>query len=100
MFQIVCALALDVPEVLHKLDQLRDVPTNVQLSCEPWDHIHHADMDYGCLSSDHTVAYIHELLVASSSPDLDLALLLPPEERREVLSNYHNVILYYCVLLV
>ena len=38
MFQIVCALALDVPEVLHALEQLRGVPLNVQLSCKPWGH--------------------------------------------------------------
>ena len=35
MFQIVCALALDVPEVLHELGRLKGVPPNFQLSCEP-----------------------------------------------------------------
>ena len=36
MFQIVCVLALDVPEVLHELGRLKGVPQNVKLSCEPW----------------------------------------------------------------
>ena len=40
MFQIVCALALDVPEVLRELEQLRGIPPNVQLSCEPCRLVH------------------------------------------------------------
>ena len=52
MFQIICALALDVPEVLHELGRLKGVPPNVKLSCEPWGHMNHQDVDCGCLSSD------------------------------------------------
>ena len=52
MFQILCALVLDVMEVLQELELLRDVPLNVQLSCEPWGHLNHADIDCVCLSSD------------------------------------------------
>ena len=78
MFQIVCALALDVPEVLQELELLRGIPPNVQLSCELWGHLNHADIDCVCLSSDRTGAYIHELSVASSSPDSSLDTWLPP----------------------
>ena len=52
MFQIICALASDVPEVVHELGQLKGVPPNVKLSCEPWSHMNHKDVDCGCLSSD------------------------------------------------
>ena len=70
MFQIVCALALDVPEVLRELEQLQCVPPNVQLSCEPWGHMNHEDDDGICLSSDRTGAYFHELSVTLPSRDL------------------------------
>ena len=36
MFQIVCALALDVPSVLQDIESLNGVSPNVSLSCEPW----------------------------------------------------------------
>ena len=52
MFQIVCALALDVPEILHELEQLRGVSPNVLLLCEPWGYMQHAAKDCVCLSSD------------------------------------------------
>ena len=68
-FQIVCALALDVSEVLQELELLQGVPPNVQLSYEPWGHLNHVDIDCMCLSSDQTGAYVHKLMVASSSPD-------------------------------
>ena len=54
MFQIACALALDVPEVLH----------------ESWGHMNNQDVDCGCLSSDRTGAYVHGLTVASPLQDL------------------------------
>ena len=60
MFQITCALALDVPEVLHELERLQGVPPNVQLSCEPWGHMNHKGVDCGCLSSYRTGAYRDE----------------------------------------
>ena len=72
MLQIVCALALDMPEVLRELEQLHGVPPNVQLSCEPWRHMNHEDQDYICRLSDRTGAYIHELSVTVPSWDLVL----------------------------
>ena len=80
MFQIVCALALDLPEVLHELEQLRGVPANVQLSCEPWGHMNHEDHDCICLFSDQTGAYIHELSVTLPSRDLVSAELYHVQE--------------------
>ena len=66
MFQIVCALALEVPEVLLELRQLKGVPPNVNLSCEPCrGHMNHWDEDCKCLSSDRTGAYVHELTLAT-----------------------------------
>ena len=71
MFQIVCVLALGVPEVLQELELLRGVPPNVQLSCEPWGHLDHANIDCVCLSSDRMGTYVHKLSVASSYPGLE-----------------------------
>ena len=78
MFQIVCALALDVPEALQELELLRGVPPNSQSTCELWGHLNHADIDCVCLSSDQTGAYVHKLSVSSYSPDSSLVPLLPP----------------------
>ena len=74
MFQIVCALVL---EALQELELLRGVPYNVQLSCEPWGHLNHADIDCVCLSSDQTGAYVHDLTVAFSSLDSSFIPLQP-----------------------
>ena len=49
MFQIVCTLALEVPEVLLELGQLKGVPPSINLSCEPWGHMNHRDGDCECL---------------------------------------------------
>ena len=65
MFQVVCALALEVPEVLLKLRCLNGVSPNVVLTCEPWGHIDHCNKGGECLSSDSTGAYVHELSLAS-----------------------------------
>ena len=70
MFQIVCALTLEVPEVLLDLEQLKGVPPNIKLSCEPWGHMNHQDGDCECLSSDRTGAYVHELALATPLRDL------------------------------
>ena len=67
MFQIVCTLALDVPEVLLKIGQLNGVAPNVTLACEPWGHMNHDNGSCECLSSDQTGAYVHELSLATSS---------------------------------
>ena len=87
MLQIVCALALDVPEVLHELEQLRGISPNVQLFCEPWGHINHEDNDCVCLLSDCTGAYIHKLSVALPSQDLVSVPLLPPHAASARLSH-------------
>ena len=39
MFQIVSALALEVPAFLQNIEDLRGVSPDVQLSCEPWGHV-------------------------------------------------------------
>ena len=77
MFQIVCALVLDMLEALQELELLWGVPPNIQLSCEPWGHLNHADIDCVCLSSDRTCTYVHNLTVASSSPDSSFIPLQP-----------------------
>ena len=66
-----------VPEALQELELLRGVPPNIQLSCEPWDNLNHADIDCVCLSSDRTGTYVHKLTVASSSPDSSFIPLQP-----------------------
>ena len=70
MFQIVCALALEVPAVLLELRQLKGVSPNATIACEPWGHMNHDDGGCECLSSDRTGAYVHELVLAASSRDL------------------------------
>ena len=61
MFQIVSALALEVPAFLQNIDNLRGVSPDVHLSCEPWGHVNHSGGDCACLSSDRTGAYVHDL---------------------------------------
>ena len=61
MFQIVSALALEVPAFLQNIDNLRGVSPDVQLSCEPWGHVDHSGGDCEHLSPDCTGAYVHGL---------------------------------------
>ena len=61
MFQIVSALALEVPAFLQNIENLRGVSPDVQLSCEPWGHVDHSGGGCECLSSDSTGAYVHGL---------------------------------------
>ena len=56
MFQIVSALALEVPAFLQNIGKLRGVSPDVQLSCEPWGHADHSGGGCECLSSDRTGA--------------------------------------------
>ena len=70
MFQIVCALALEVSAVLLELGQLKGVSPNVTLACEPWRRMNHDDGGGECLSSDRTGAYVHEIVLVTSSRDL------------------------------
>ena len=65
MFQIVCALALEVPSVLRDIESLHGVSPNVILSCEPWGHTDHSGGDCECLSSDSTGTYVHDLSLAT-----------------------------------
>ena len=65
MFQVVCALDLEVPGVLLELRCLNGVSPNVVLACELWGHIDHCNEGCECLSSDHTGAYVHDLSLAS-----------------------------------
>ena len=61
MFQIVSALALEVPAFLQNIENLRGVAPDVQLSCEPWGHADHSGGGCGCLSSDRTGTDVHDL---------------------------------------
>ena len=61
MFQIILTLALEVPTFLQSIEGLRGMSPNVQLYCEPWGHADHSDVNCDCLSSDRTVAYVHDL---------------------------------------
>ena len=61
MFQIVSALALEVPAFLLNIGNVRGMSPDVQLSCEPWGHADHSGGGCGCLSSDRMGAYVHGL---------------------------------------
>ena len=52
MFQIVSALALEVPAFLRGIAGLRGMSPDVQLSCEPWGHMDHTGAGCECCSSD------------------------------------------------
>ena len=69
MFQIVCALVLEVPSVLLDLESLHGLSPNVILACEPWGHMDHDGEGCECLSSDSTGAYVHDLSLASCGRD-------------------------------
>ena len=69
MFQIVCALVLEVPSVLLDLESLHGLSPNVILACEPWGHMDHGGGGSECLSSDSTGAYVHDLSLASCVRD-------------------------------
>ena len=69
MFQIVCALALEVPSVLLDLESMHGLSPNVSLDCEPWGHMGHNGEGCGCLSSDSTGAYVHDLSLAAYERD-------------------------------
>ena len=60
MFQIVSALALEVPAFLQNIENLRGVSPDVQL-WGPWGHVDHSGGGCECLSSDRTGAYVHGL---------------------------------------
>ena len=57
MFQIISALALEVPTFLQNIERLRGVSPDVHLYCEPWGHVDHRDGHCGCLSSDRTAPH-------------------------------------------
>ena len=43
MFQIISALALEVPTFLQNIERLWGVSPDVHLYCEPWGHVDHRD---------------------------------------------------------
>ena len=77
MFQIVRALALEVPSVLQDIESLHGVSPNVNLSCESWGYTDHTGKDCACLSSDSTRAYVHDLSQATKEA-------LPVEEQEDL----------------
>ena len=58
-------MALELPLFLDALEDIRGISPDVQLDCEPWGHMDHSDGHCSCRSSDHTVAYVHELALMS-----------------------------------
>ena len=80
MFQIVCALTLEVPLVLRDIESLHSVSPNVILSCEPWGHMDHSGGNCECLSSDSMGAYVHDLSLVTEEAS--------PVEVREDLSSF------------
>ena len=59
MFQIVCDLVLDVPEVVVCLAALQAVSPSVLLAFEQWGHVDHSGVDCICRSSNRTRTYVH-----------------------------------------
>ena len=87
MFQILCALVLDVPAVADCLTNCHGVSPDVLLAVEPWGHVYHTGIEYGCRSSDRMGAYVHTLAFDQpTSTDAPGALLLQqtPSHSRDV----------------
>ena len=59
MFQILCALVLDVPDAAECLTNFNGVSHDVLLDFEPWGHVDHMGVECGCRSSDRTGTYVH-----------------------------------------
>ena len=68
MFQIISTLTLEVTSFLKAMAGLWGVSPNMQLYSEPWGHVDHSDAHCGCLSSDWTTAYVHELALMPREP--------------------------------
>ena len=79
MYQILCALELEVPAALLEIRRLSRVSSNIDLACEPWGHMDHCNDVCECLSSDRTGAYVHGLLLATPSRDELLASGVSPD---------------------
>ena len=92
MFQIVCALALEVPSVLLDLKSLHGLSPNVILTCEPWGHMDHSGGGCKRLSSDSMGAYVHNLSLASCGRDFSPVMEeAPSAEARDEESSVHSV---------
>ena len=61
MFQIVCALVLDVRSAAECLTNFHGVLPDVLLAFEPWGHVDHMGIECGCRSYDCMGAYVHAL---------------------------------------
>ena len=61
MFQIVCALALDVPAAAGRITDVHGVSPDMLLS---YGHADHAGVACGCRSSDRTRVYVHAVATA------------------------------------
>ena len=81
MFQIVSALALEVPAFLQNIGNLRGVSPDVQLSCKPWGHADYSGGGCECLSSDRMGAYVNSLslMPRESLPVPETSQSLPGE---------------------
>ena len=92
MFQIVCALALEVPSVRLDLRSLHGLSPNVILTCEPWGNMDHSGGGCKRLSSDSTGAYVHDLSLASCGHDFSpVTEEAPSAEARDEESSVHTV---------
>ena len=61
MFQIMCALILDVPATAECVMDFHGVSPDVFLAFKQWDHVDHTGVVCGCHSSVWTGAYVHVL---------------------------------------
>ena len=94
MFQIVCALVLEVPSVLLDLENLHGLSPNVILACEQWGHMNHSGGGCECFFLDSTGAYVHDLSFASCGRDsfpLTEEVEVPSVGARDEESSVHSV---------
>ena len=67
MFQILCALVLDVPAAAECLTNFQGASPNVLLAFEPWGRVDHMGVECRSRSSDRTGAYDHAITVGHST---------------------------------
>ena len=65
MFQIVSAVALEVPAFLQNIENLRGVSPDVQLSCEPWGHLDHSG---GVVNASHRIVRVPMFTTCPACP--------------------------------
>ena len=82
MFQILCALVLDVLAAAECLTNFHGVLPDVLLAFEPWGHVDDAGVECGCRSSDRTGAYVHALAFDHANSTCAPTALLSQQTRQ------------------